>query len=88
MSHLLSRHTKTAALVLSGLVLFCLSSWALEIPAPPASATNDLRDHVRYLASDELTGRGVDTAGIQLARDYILREFAKYGLRPCDDKRS
>ncbi len=88
MSHLLSRQTKTATLVLSGLVLFCLSSWALEIPAPPASATNDLRDHVRYLASDELTGRGVDTAGIKLARDYILREFAKYDLRPGGDNGS
>jgi hypothetical protein len=37
------------------------------------------------LASDELTGRGVDTPGIKLARDYIAREFAKYGLRPGGD---
>jgi aminopeptidase YwaD len=87
-SHLLSRRTNTATLVVSGLVLFCLSSWALEIPAPPSSATDALRDHVRYLASDELTGRGVDTAGIKLARDYIVREFAKYGLRPGGDNGS
>ena len=87
-SHLLLRRTKIATLIASGLVLFCLSGWALEIPAPPESAINDLRDHVRYLASDELTGRGVDTPGIKLARDYILREFAKYGLRPGGDNGS
>ena len=60
----------------------------LRFPLPPASVTNDLRDHVRYLASDELVGRGVDTDGIKLARDYILREFAKYGLRPGGDNGS
>jgi hypothetical protein len=40
---------------------------------------------VRYLASEQLTGRGVDTPGIKLARDYIAREFAKYGLHPGGD---
>ena len=80
------QRTKTATLLASGLVFFCLSAWALEIPAPLSSAADALREHVRYLASDELTGRGVDTPGIKLARDYIAREFALYGLIPGGDK--
>jgi hypothetical protein len=70
-------------------VLACcllLAAWipapALEIPNAPSSAPDSLRAHVRYLASDELTGRGVDTPGAKLARDYIARQFASYGLRP------
>lgn len=38
---------------------------------------------VTYLASDELEGRGVRTRGIDLAADFIAKEFAAAGLR-CD----
>jgi hypothetical protein len=40
-----------------------------------------LRETVTYLASDELEGRGVGTAGINKAADYIAVQFAKIGLR-------
>ena len=62
-----------------------LSAAGLEIPVAPSSAPDSLRAHARYLASDELTGRGVDTPGIKLARDHIAREFARHGLRPGGD---
>lgn len=39
-----------------------------------------LGDGVKYLASDELEGRGVGTKGLDLAADYIAAEFAKAGL--------
>lgn len=35
---------------------------------------------IKYLASDELEGRGVDTRGINLAADYIEKEFKAAGL--------
>ncbi|MGH7873993.1 MAG: M28 family peptidase [Candidatus Binatia bacterium] len=44
-----------------------------------------MREHARDLASDEFGGRGVGTPGIELARDYIAREFARSGLRPGGD---
>jgi Peptidase family M28/PDZ domain/PA domain len=69
-------------------VFFTISARALEIPSTADPRVDRLRDHVRYLASDELTGRGVETPGIKLARDYIAREFAKYGLRPGGDNGS
>ncbi|MGH7844620.1 MAG: M20/M25/M40 family metallo-hydrolase [Candidatus Binatia bacterium] len=46
------------------------------------SRIEELLGHVRYLASDELMGRGVGTPGIDMARDYIAGEFKKYGLAP------
>ncbi|MEQ9408059.1 MAG: M20/M25/M40 family metallo-hydrolase [Fuerstiella sp.] len=37
---------------------------------------------IRYLASEELEGRGVETEGIHRAADFILSEYRKYGLKP------
>ncbi len=37
---------------------------------------------IKYLASDALEGRGVETRGIHLAADHILEEYKKYGLKP------
>lgn len=39
-----------------------------------------LRTDARYLASDELEGRGTQTAGIDKAAEHIAQEFAKAGL--------
>ncbi|MGH7795409.1 MAG: M20/M25/M40 family metallo-hydrolase [Candidatus Binatia bacterium] len=76
--------TLLAGLTLAGTIAAALTGWTLE-PAPRVSTstiTHDLAQHVKYLASEKLTGRGVGTPGIDLARDYIAAEFAKYGLRP------
>ncbi|HLN84821.1 MAG TPA: PA domain-containing protein, partial [Candidatus Limnocylindrales bacterium] len=78
----------TPRLRLAGLALGCtiivaLRVWSQQLPAP--SATEELLRNVKRLSSSELTGRGVDTPGIKLARDYIVEEFAKYGLKPGGD---
>src|SRR5215475_12617549 len=74
--------SRTAVVVLISAILVAFSAWTFEIPSLTQPRADALRDHARYLASEELTGRGVDTPGIKLARDYIAREFAKLGLRP------
>jgi aminopeptidase YwaD len=79
---------RAGVITLTLAVLFAFSAWTFEIPSLSQPRVDALRDHVRYLASAELTGRGVDTPGIKLARDYIAREFAKYGLRPGGDSGS
>lgn len=63
-------------------IFAALTAWTTEIPSSLPSASDELLKHVRYLASDELMGRGVDNAGIGLARDYIAAEFKRYGLVP------
>ena len=77
--------TLLTGLTLGLTIAVALSGWTLELVAQIPSATDDLRRHTKYLASEELTGRGVDTPGIRLARDYIVGEFAKYGLQPGGD---
>lgn len=39
-------------------------------------------DDLRYLASDELEGRGVASQGSRLARERLVRRFAEAGLEP------
>ena len=82
---LLSKRSKIATLTASVILLFAFAGLSLEIPSLPASPTDALKSHIRYLASEELSGRGVDTPGIKLARDYIASGFAKYGLLPGGD---
>ncbi len=40
-----------------------------------------LIESVKYLASNELEGRGVDTQGIAVAADFIAQHFARCGLK-------
>jgi hypothetical protein len=55
---------------------------------PPARAAEEaaaiekrLSDATHYLASDELEGRGPGTKGLDLAAEYIARQFAQAGLK-------
>ncbi len=41
-----------------------------------------LIDHVEYLSSDKLEGRGTGTRGERKAGDYIIKSFKKAGLKP------
>ncbi len=53
------------------------SVWAEDAEA----VTKSLTDTVKYLASDELEGRGVGTKGLDAAADYIARRFESLGLK-------
>jgi len=73
------------------LIKFHLAIWFLGAVAMPVLAQSDKSDSteslkrishdVKYLASDELEGRGVETQGIHLAADYIIEEFKKVGVK-------
>ncbi len=47
-----------------------------------SGSTQRLYDHVDYLASEELQGRGLGTRGKELATDYIEKQFRETGLAP------
>jgi aminopeptidase YwaD len=75
----------SALLVLSSLYLNSL----VAIPAarPVAEQASDLSasrylDHVKYLASDELKGRGDGSPELNKAADYIAAQFRRLGLHP------
>jgi acetylornithine deacetylase/succinyl-diaminopimelate desuccinylase-like protein len=55
----------------------------LDRPEPQAYL-----EHVKYLASDELQGRGAGTDGLRLAEEYIARQLKAAGLQPAGDSGS
>jgi hypothetical protein len=63
-------------------IVFC----TLECPAQSASSITpvELRNHVEYLASDELEGRYPGSYGDLAAANYILDNYTNYGLLPLD----
>ena len=77
-----------AASVALATIAAALTAWTREANLVVPSATDELLRHVKFLSAAELTGRGVDTPGIKLARDYIAAEFAKSGLKPGGDNGS
>src|SRR5579871_2602811 len=44
-----------------------------------------IREHVKFLASDLLEGRGVGQRGGDLATEYIASQFALMGAKPAGD---
>jgi Zn-dependent M28 family amino/carboxypeptidase len=62
---------------------------ALAALASKTSAPNfdpeKIRAHVKYLASDELEGRGTGQKGGDLAAEYIAEQFKSYGLQPAGE---
>jgi aminopeptidase YwaD len=68
-------------------LLFAFSAWPLDIRSL-TSSVKVLTTHAQFLSSDKLTGRGIDSPGIRVARDYIAREFARLGLTPGGDNGS
>ena len=66
--------------------VLALGSTAAAESGRTASISREVMStHINYLASDELTGRGVGTAGIDLAAEYIASQFLKYGILPGGD---
>lgn len=45
----------------------------------------DVRKHIDFLASDSLKGRDTPSKGLNIAADYLVTEFKRYGLQPLSD---
>jgi len=48
----------------------------------PVFSEQRMMNHINYLASDELLGRGLGTPELESAADYIAGKFKEYGLDP------
>src|SRR4051812_34614625 len=73
----MTRFARTAICVL----IWILPSFVARAEETVAGTEGRLSAAVKYLASDELEGRGVDTEGINKAADFIAEEFKKLGLK-------
>jgi hypothetical protein len=70
----------TAALLCSA--LYAAAPRPEEVSDPEIRAS-ELVTHVKYLASDELAGRGSGTEGNDRAGDYLAERFRSFGLKPA-----
>lgn len=55
----------------------------VELVRTASLSAQRLREHVFYLASDELEGRGPNTAGLGKAADYLAKQLEAAGARPA-----
>ena len=65
-------------------LIFLLAAAAFSTEATDVSGER-MRVHVKYLASDQLEGRGVGTPGEKLATEYIAAQFASAGAKPAGE---
>jgi Zn-dependent M28 family amino/carboxypeptidase len=74
---------------LSLLLALLLSAFPALLPAQAARVSSQrLRAHVKYLASDELEGRGVGTQGERLATNYLATQLQAEGVKPAGEGNS
>ncbi len=68
------------------LALLLLNAFNSKVKADETTnhSVNALKNHVKYLASDELEGRGTGTAGNRKAAEYIATFFKKHGIAPVN----
>jgi Zn-dependent M28 family amino/carboxypeptidase len=66
------------------MTIFVAVAFAGKAHAPQFDAEK-IRAHVKYLASDELEGRGMNQKGGDLAAEYIGAQFKSYGLMPAGE---
>jgi hypothetical protein len=64
------------------LAAFC-TVYAPGQTSTPEITSGELREHVRYLASDQLTGRGSGTEGNTEAALYIAKNLKLWGIKPA-----
>ncbi|MCO6412462.1 MAG: M20/M25/M40 family metallo-hydrolase [Thiogranum sp.] len=57
---------------------------ALVAPQETFSAAR-MKEHIAFFAASEMAGRGLGTAQLQRAADYIARQFMEAGLQPGGD---
>src|SRR5262249_56831230 len=85
------QNPKSAIMIQSSKILRLLTWMAFLLPSlagispiysgdAVAEAEQRLLTDIKYLASDELEGRGVGLKGLDAAADYIRNEFSKAGL--------
>jgi hypothetical protein len=65
------------------LILLIFTSTVLSQQSTnPEITSTEIKEHIRFLASDDLKGRDSGTEEIKEAADYISKEFQAYGLKP------
>ncbi|MBK9249584.1 MAG: M28 family peptidase [Ignavibacteria bacterium] len=61
-----------------------IGGWKNSSSIPPLASISEstAREHLAYLASNEMRGRNTPSPELEKAADYIAEQFKKYGLEP------
>src|SRR5713226_2481619 len=70
---------------IAALVVSTIGASAAAGGGPSSIRSQDLREWLDYIASDELQGRAVFSAGIGLAAAYIEDHLRTWGVKPAGD---
>ena len=65
-------------------LILLASSKGPSRPALDSIRAADIRRHIDFLASDSLKGRDTPSEGLNIAADYLVAEFKRYGLQPLN----
>src|SRR5712671_2819306 len=84
---LLFKDTKTIMLKSIGLlVIGTVVAWTETAWGQNGTVSAQrIREHTRYLSTDQMEGRGVGERGGQLATEYIANQLALAGAKPAGD---
>ena len=52
----------------------------------PEITSKEIKDHITYLASDELEGRMTGTKALYTAAEFLKNEFESYGIKPLFER--
>jgi aminopeptidase YwaD len=85
MKQITSSRTHSSLLTIVGILIGCVLWTSTFAQTSPPISAQKLKEHVKYLASEELQGRGSGTEGNMKAARYIAAEFDTYGLKPAGD---
>jgi hypothetical protein len=69
------------------LVIAAPTVFGQTTPTPTTETGNRILEHVRFLASEECSGRAPATDGIERAAKYIVTNFNQFNLEPVGDYR-
>jgi len=69
---------------ISGITLIALLISSCAATKSAEVTENELKNHIEYLASDQLQGRLTGSEGDSLAAEYIKNELASYGFQPLE----
>ena len=67
-------------MLMTGMLLLSVPTLAVWADDSIEARQARLAESVKYLSSDDLQGRGLDTAGIQQAAEFVATEFSNLGL--------
>ena len=74
---------KLTLILLAGLLYTCISAQESSLSQGAETITiSELRDHIYYLASDELEGRLPGTPGFEKTMEYVVTQLRQVGLSP------